>query len=558
MVSSHLKLRLFLVPRFFSFTPLAAAKSTENTLVAKLRHLESKLAFLQDDAETKQKEGFSKGRTHEREIATSQIAAVTAQKDGEIKAVELQVADLQKALAEARAAIEEWETDFDEQLQRLAESQEQEILEKVVAQVRSDYEARLQKVANTIPQAVEKRCNKLREKWLRELQTQLEVITAQRDQALQQVQHDKEEFVGITADLESNLGDSELHQALQAQVEALQGAVEQKDRAIADYQAAIADLEAPRLFPGGYDNHRGNRLIRHAHAQGVILDAIHRSRNTEAGHEVYFFAARRPEPPRDTLGKLNGDSLRLQHELDSKKLIQFGYDSEKLLYFAEVQLFTKRLTRDEIDRKWLKASKFKALVKDVCAFRVSANKGGSKSPTVRNILGAKLLEGEKFKIRRYDPSAGSRKDYWRVAPTWRSYHDAIKMAAEIEALILRRQREKSARNGAAFDWTYFIIDELDNTISTLSGEVVHEGEEEILAAKVLMDAIAKAVKEGEHLQIGIIICTQTPNVRQLMKSEVIDKAFFNNLAQIVVEANVFDYLSSSTDQTKGMSRKEST
>jgi hypothetical protein len=87
-------------------------------------------------------------------------------------------------------------------------------------------------------------------------------------------------------------------------------------------------------------------------------------------------------------------------------------------------------------------------------------------------------------------------------------------------------------------------------MSTLTGEKVVEGEDEISAAKVVITAIAKAVKEGEHLQIGIIICTQTPNVMQLRKSEVIDKAFFNNLAQIVVEANVFDYLAASTDQTK--------
>jgi hypothetical protein len=404
------------------------------------------------------------------------------------------------------------------------------------------------------------------EKWLAELRAELESVTAERDgpegpvfdhRACQRLEHYEREFVGLAADVEQ-LNDTDLHQALQAQVESLQGALEQKNRTIEDYQAAIADLEAPRLFPGGYEHHRGNLLIRHAHGQGIILDALHRSRHTEAGQETYYFAARRPEPPREVLAKLNGQSLKLQHELDSKKAVQFEYDSESLTYRCAIQIFQKRLTRDEIDRKWLKASKFKALVKDACAFRVSANKGGSKSPTVRNILGAKLLEGEKFKLRRYDPSAGSRKDYWRIAPTWRSYHDALKMAAEIESLILRRQREKSARNGAEFDWVFYVIDELDNTMSTLAGEKVVEGEEEISAAKVVINAIrqrrrftnAKAVKEGEHLQIGIIICTQTPNVMQLRKSEVIDKAFFNNLAQIVVEANVFDYLAASTDQTK--------
>ena len=532
---------------------VAALNASEKSLIDKLRKAEARVQSLQSVATVYREEDFKRGRTYERRAAEQQVAKAQQEKSRAIAALEEHmaqtVAALETELAGAREEIQEWETEFETQLQHLGDEQEQAILARVVAEVKQDYEARLKQVSQAIPQAVRKRCDKYREKWLAELRAELEAVTADRDRAFQRLEHYEREFVGLAADVEQ-LNDTDLHQAMQAQVESLQGALEQKNRTIEDYQAAIADLEAPRLFPGGYEHHRGNLLIRHAHSQGIILDALHRSRNTEAGQETYYFAARRPEPPREVLAKLNGQALKLQHELDSKKAVQFEYDSESLTYRCAIQIFQKRLTRDEIDRKWLKASKFKALVKDACAFRVSANKGGSKSPTVRNILGAKLLEGEKFKLRRYDPSAGSRKDYWRIAPTWRSYHDALKMAAEIESLILRRQREKSARNGTEFDWVYYVIDELDNTMSTLAGEKVMEGEEEISAAKVVINAIAKAVKEGEHLQIGIIICTQTPNVMQLRKSEVIDKAFFNNLAQIVVEANVFDYLAGSTDQTK--------
>jgi hypothetical protein len=532
---------------------VAKLTASEQSLMAKLSKATGRIHSLENAIAVNREADFKRGRAYEHRAAEQSIAQVRAEKSRAIAAIEQQaantIAELEAALEAARAEIQEWETEFETQLQRLGDEQEQAILTKVVAEVRQAYAARLQRVSQAIPEAVRKRCDKHRTRWLADLQAELAAVTAERDHAFQRLEHYEREFVGLAADVEQ-LNDAELHQALQAQVESLQGAIEQKNRTIEDYQSAIADLEAPRLFPGGYEHHRGNILIRHAHSQGIILDALHRSRNTEAGQETYYFAARRPEPPREVLAKLNGQALKLQHELDSKKAVQFDYDSESLTYRCAIQLFQKRLTRDEIDRKWLKASKFKALVKDACAFRVSANKGGSKSPTVRNILGAKLLEGEKFKLRRYDPSAGSRKDYWRIAPTWRSYHDALKMAAEIESLILRRQREKSARTGAEFDWVYYVIDELDNTMSTLAGEKVVEGEDEISAAKVVINAIAKAVKEGEHLQIGIIICTQTPNVMQLRKSEVIDKAFFNNLAQIVVEANVFDYLAASTDQTK--------
>jgi hypothetical protein len=199
-----------------------------------------------------------------------------------------------------------------------ANEQAQTILARVIAEVRQDYEARLQQVSQAIPKAVQKRCDKHREKWLAELRAELEAVTAERNRACQRLEHYEREFVGLAADVEQ-LNDAELHQALQAQVESLQGAIEQKNRTIQDYQSAIADLEAPRLFPGGYEHHRGNILIRHAHSQGIILDALHRSRNTEAGQETYYFAARRPEPPREVLAKLNGQALKLQHELDAKK-----------------------------------------------------------------------------------------------------------------------------------------------------------------------------------------------------------------------------------------------
>ncbi|PSN14901.1 hypothetical protein C7271_21330 [filamentous cyanobacterium CCP5] len=532
---------------------VATLNASERSLIEQLQRAEAHIQSLKNAIDVNQEQDFNRGRAYEQNAADQKVAQALKEKTRAIADIERQraqeVAALEATLAQAQSEIQEWETEFDVQLQRLAKEQENAVLAQVVAEVKGNYEARLKQVGQALPQIVQKRCEKHRQKWLSELRAELEAVTAERDRARQQLAHYEQEFVGLAADVEQ-LNDSDLHQALQAQVESLQGAIEQKNRVIQDYQSAIADLEAPRLFPGGYEHHRGNILIRHAHAQGIILDALHRSRNTEAGQETYYFAARRPQPPREVLAKLNAQVLKLQHELDSKKAVQFEYDSESLTYRCSIQIFQKRLTRDEIDRKWLKASKFKALVKDACAFRISANKGGSKSPTVRNILGAKLLEGEKFKLRRYDPSAGSRKDYWRIAPDWRSYHDALKMAAEIESLILRRQREKSARQGAEFDWVYYVIDELDNTMSTLAGEKVFDGEDEISAAKVVINAIAKAVKEGEHLQIGIIICTQTPNVMQLRKSEVIDKAFFNNLAQIVVEANVFDYLAASTDQTK--------
>ena len=50
---------------------------------------------------------------------------------------------------------------------------------------------------------------------------------------------------------------------------------------------------------------------------------------------------------------------------------------------------------------------------------------------------------------------------------------------------------------AEFDWVYYVIDELDNTMSTLAGEKVVEGEGEISAAKVVINAISQT-QTGTH------------------------------------------------------------
>jgi chromosome segregation ATPase len=281
---------------------VAALNASEKSLIDRLRKAEARVQSLQSVATVYREEDFKRGRTYERRAAEQQVAKTQKEKSRAIAALEQQmaqaVAALETELAGAREEIQEWETEFETQLQHLGDEQEQAILARVVAEVRQDYEDRLKQVSQAIPKTVQKRCDKYREKWLAELQAELEAVTGERDRACQRLEHYEREFVGLAADVEQ-LNDTDLHQALQAQVESLQGALEQKNRTIEDYKAAIADLEAPRLFPGGYEHHRGNLLIRHAHGQGIILDALHRSRNTEAGQETYYFAARRPEPPRE-------------------------------------------------------------------------------------------------------------------------------------------------------------------------------------------------------------------------------------------------------------------
>ncbi|MEO0986869.1 MAG: hypothetical protein AAFY20_15135 [Cyanobacteria bacterium J06639_14] len=530
---------------------LGIATRARDDLQAECFTLKKQVQAVQERLQDEKQRSAHASKVHEGAIAyAKQLDARLEATKGELLVWEKRVADLNSKIGELEIDNQEWEAEFEDRLQALFELEKGDERAKARAEMQAKYQQLVKQFEQKKPAHIQKRVEREVLKRLEQFQGDYDEAVSERDRALADLQAIKGEFGATVSQLQDELDESELIERLEAQVVELQESIENKDRAILDLRSKIVKLEEPRTFPGSYGFHRGNVLINYALSRGVVLDAVERHQRTDQGIETYTFAQRHHEPVKQVLSTLNGDVAELQFKLDSKSLVTFEYDSERLLFKASVRLFKKQVTRDEVDRLWLKHSKFKALLKGVCAFRVSANKGGSKSPTVRNILGAKLLEGEKFEIRRYDPSAGSRKDFWRIAPKWRSYDDAVALAFEILGLINTRQRAKKTNRGVEFPWIYFCVDELDNTVSDRNLHKIEFEGEEISQAKLLMDAIAKVVKEGEHLNIGIIICTQTPNVRQLMKSETIDKAFFNNLTQIVVEGNVFDYLANGTDQTK--------
>ncbi|NER78067.1 MAG: hypothetical protein F6K42_00525 [Leptolyngbya sp. SIO1D8] len=462
-----------------------------------------------------------------------------------------EILELNEHNQKLQTLVDRDEAAFDAALDEALNDQATEMQEAALKAARAQLEAHLQKISNAIPKAVCKRAKKLSAP----LEAKIAELESERDALLSEITNLKAQIPGMLCNLEAALNEDTEAASYLATIEKLQHGVVERDRRIESLEAQVSDLtealNAPKMFGSGSLLNRGNRLLAHAQEQGIILDAVDRRVSSDKAVHTFRFNARFDVVPEDALITLNRDAAKLRDELEALEPVMFKYDPENLLYYVSVTLNKRVMTRDDIDRLWLRPSAFKRLVKDVCAFRVSANKGGSKSPTVRNILGAKLLQGEKFKIRRYDPSAGSRKDFWRVAPTWNAYDQALAMAYEILKVIRERQAAKKQQPGTQFKWIYYVIDELDNTVADCNGrtaETLDGGEK--TESQILLGAISKAAKEGEHLNIGLIVCTQTPNTRQLMKDESIDKAFWNNFTQIVVEANVFDYLGNSADGTK--------
>lgn len=484
---------------------------------------------------------------HAKTLETRLEAAMDSLKQWETKSSELT-----SQIAELEADNQEWEAEFEQRLQHLLLEERDAERASARAEMRAKYEQLIKQFEQRKPEHIRKVAEKKAAQRLEQLEASYEAAIQERDRALENLAAVQAEFATAVSGIKDELDETEYIDRLSEQVEILQKAVEQKDRVILELRSRVVQLEEPRYFARGTKDYRGNKIIDHAKSLGLILDGVGRSRSSDNAKETYFFVSRENLPPKDICTRLLGNPRHLQAELDAIKPIAFDYDPESMNFRATVQVMKERVTRDDINALWLKSSRWESLVKGTCAFRVSANKHGAKSPTVRNILGAKLAIGEKFKLRRYDPSGGSEKDFWRIAPTWRTYEQAVVMAGEIHSLIESRQAAKARDPKASqgFEWVYYVIDELDNTLTNTRHTLMPLGDSEVSEASYLMQAITKATKEGEHVKIGLIVCTQTPNTWELMESKDVNKAFWNNFTQIFIQANAFNYLGSSVNQNK--------
>lgn len=524
------------------------ATRARDSYKSQLQHIEHQLETLH----RKNAEHIAVGRSAA--IARDAALKHTQMLEARLSASGGLIATLQSQLERLSKTDAEWNELLDQELSEQLAAQRQQAL----GEAKQRFDAHRAKITNAIPAAVRKKADKELQKWIAAhhapLLEQLQTLEAERSHLLSEITALRAQVPNLMASLEASYADDAEAQAFLKTIDQLTEGVAERDRRIQALEEQVQELQAtlnePRLFGDGSALNRGNRLIEHALEQGIVLDGVDKSVTPDKGTHTFWFINKLDGVPEEVLNTLNRDITKLRDHLEALEPVQFRYDPERLLYYAKVVVNKRVVTRDDVDRLWQRPSKFPALVKGVSSFRVIAPPGGAKSPTIRNILGAKLLNGEKFDLRRYDPSAGSQKDFWRVAPTWDSYETATLLASDIYALISDRQQQKKTDKGIKFPWVFFVIDELDNTLTNQAHETIPVNGKETPVPEYLMNAVSMAIKEGQHLSIGVFLCTQTPNTRQLMKSENIDKAFFNNVAQVVLEANVFDFMNKQEDGTK--------
>lgn len=468
------------------------------------------------------------------DIRDSQLTAAQA----EIAAVQGELAEAKQTGEDLRSRVLEWERCFEERIEDKSEDLEIEFTQRVETlegeyrqkklQLERDIKQRADKaIAKRLDNLVAKRHNQRISELqtaLEERETMLRVTSQELERAKLAIARFEQESLGFDAQREQEFD------AYEQAVETRDERIEEQRLTIISLNRELSELKKPRLFPAKQTSFPGNYLIKAAYdSQRVILDAAYR--DLSPGKQTYYFNYRGEGNPSHAIQPLNGHLTAIKEHLALLDITPFKYNTEKLLVECTLTTQIKVLTDSDVDRYWTPRSQFKGLCKDFNRVRITGASEGAKSPLARNILGAKLLSGEKFIVRRMDPSAGSRKDYWRVAPDWSDYQDAKTIAREINATIHRRKTNQESIDLSV----YFVLDEVDNTMTNIADS----------DRKDYATAIKNILKEGSHLNIGCIVSGQNPNVSTYPGFQ---RGDFNNAVNIHIGNNIPDALANSNNQ----------
>ena len=301
----------------------------------------------------------------------------------------------------------------------------------------------------------------------------------------------------------------------------------------------LAQALLPITFCPNSDYTPGNVIIQHLHDEhGLIFDAIDRTQSS--GKDTYWFRYRGntdQSPPRPYPSLTNAFALTKEEfaiHLDVKAISELSYHQSRDLFSVTITSRHAKIDATEMERRWLGRNRFKTIISPVRSLRATAATEGGKSPLIRNVLGAKLAKGERFKLFRYDTSAGSKKDFWRIAPTWTEFDDANNVAKHMMDIF--SQRKTDTKHGInEWDHTiYYAVDEFDNVVANGPKTGVQN----------LVKAMLTIFKQGSHLGIGILATGQNPNssIWGAQRNE------FNNVWNVHIGDNFHDAIANSNIQ----------
>ena len=472
-----------------------------------------------------------------------------------------QISDLQAENEEYDDTVGQWETDFNVRVQaeianiqsshtldfqKLKRQMDDELeakqLELLQAkrQIETQAEQEIQQIKNQYSNQTKSEYAQYYADQINDLHADIAELESANAQLSQQLSLMQERMLPI-ADVEQAINErSAMLDHTISETEKLSSMCENLESALAATQSKLTKALLPVSFCPNSDYTPGNVLINYLHEEhGLIFDAVERTQSS--GKDTYWMRYRGNSdqtPHRPYSAIKNGFNLVRDDfaiHLDVKSIGELSYHQSKDLFSVAITSRHAKIDSREIERHWIGRNRFKSVISPVRSLRATAGSEGGKSPLIRNVLGAKLANGEQFKLYRFDTSAFSKKDFWRIAPTWHNYDDANNVA--IHMMDTFNHRKQETKNGVN-QWEhtiYYAIDEFDN--------VVANGPD--TGVKKLIKSMLTIFKEGSHLGIGILATGQNPN------SSIwgVQRAEFNNVWNIHIGDNYHDAIANSNRQS---------
>ncbi len=299
----------------------------------------------------------------------------------------------------------------------------------------------------------------------------------------------------------------------------------ERDSMIQQINQELEELRKPWNFTGSIDYAiAGNAIINfYYRAYGYKLDAIAWT-ETETGYTLTFATGRNQTyltadmlEDKDNMHQLAG----LTNALTLPKFTP-NYQSGLMILTVQTRQAVKKTTIEkletDINKIWIPSDKFESYVKDFERVRVTAGSTGGKSPTAKNLaLAIMNARNGKGIIKLYDPQHGSKKDYWNMPKAGTSHEDNFNGIKELCELIDTR------RNGRNHEFTLYVFDEVDNTVSNLGKK-----------SSEFKNNLKIAIKEGSHCNIGAIFIGQSADANEVPG---MTHSNWNNCVQIHIGSN---------------------
>jgi len=315
------------------------------------------------------------------------------------------------------------------------------------------------------------------------------------------------------------------------QVEQYKTRIDELNVQIALKDNLIASLEVPQRLPEHRDNEPGNYVIDYVwRNRKIAMDGIYRT-VSEGTNETFWFQLRNLKQLNDVRMTVNTALEDIRVATGLKGISPIEWDSEKSLMKFSCTNHVKILDKAAIERLWVPSSRFPSLVKEWNRIRITGASEGSKSPLARNILGAKLMNGEKFDLVRFDPSGGSPKDFWRVEADSTDFAELPGILKQMKEDTFSEARKTNPNRLPRI----YVLDETDSSLNRVKDP------------EAMAIAIKEAGKHGSHTGVGIILAGQNANVTNYKGFQRSD---FNSFVNIHIGANINDALANSNDASK--------